>query len=266
MPLVYRGRKRRFEGLTPEGQRILTWAQRILADRDALIDEVQAMRTGLSGELRIGTVPSASPAASIIVEPFCAKHPLVHAQVMSDLRSEDILQRLNDFDIDAGITYLDEHVARGFRTVPLYRERYVLLVEAAAGQARTGNATWAEAATLPLCLLTPAMQGRRVLDEAFAEAGVEAAPRAETDSVASLFANVRTGRWAAVVPHTWLHVFGVPSGARAVPLTEPVRTMPVGLVTAAREPGSVMARALADVARHIDLAAALDRLPTELEI
>ncbi len=34
VPLVRRGRK--YEGLTPEGERIVVWAQRILADRDAL--------------------------------------------------------------------------------------------------------------------------------------------------------------------------------------------------------------------------------------
>ncbi|MCI4042691.1 hypothetical protein [Streptomyces sp. TRM75563] len=73
--------------------------------------------------------------------------------------------------------------------------------------------------------------GRRVLDELFTEAGVRSSPRVGTDSVAALFAHVRTGRWASVVSHTWLHVFGVPHGMRAVPLVEPARTVPVGLVS-----------------------------------
>ncbi|MCX4799308.1 hypothetical protein OG497_36030 [Streptomyces sp. NBC_01242] len=38
-------------------------------------------------------------------------------------------------------------------------------------------------------------------------------------------------------------------------------TVPVGSVTAAREPGSVMARALTEVARHAGVAAALERFP-----
>ncbi|MFE2554952.1 hypothetical protein ACFXGT_02790 [Streptomyces sp. NPDC059352] len=41
-----------------------------------------------------------------------------------------------------------------------------------------------------------------------------------------------------------------------MPLVEPSRTVPVGLVTVARDPGSVMARALAEVARGTDVAAA----------
>lgn len=259
VPLVRRGRK--YEGLTPEGERIVVWAQRILADRDALKDEVGALRTGLSGRMRIGSVPTASGAVSLLTGPFCAEHPLVTGEVIADLQSRDILRQLQNFEIDAGITYLHEDLAEHFHTVPLYQERYVLLITAADALAHRTTATWEEASLLALCLLTDSMQGRRVLDEVFAEAGTRPSPRIETDSVGALFAHVRTGRWASVVPHAWLHVFGVPHGMRAVPLVEPARTVPVGLVVTAREPGSVMARALVEVARHTDVAAALERLP-----
>ncbi|MFG2222633.1 LysR family transcriptional regulator [Streptomyces sp. NPDC048644] len=261
VPLVRRGRK--YEGLTPEGERIVVWAQRILADRDALKDEVGALRTGLSGRIRIGSVPTASGAVSQLTGPFCAAHPLVTVEVIADLQSQDILRQLQNFEIDAGITYLHKGLPEGFQAVPLYQERYVLLITAADGLAHRTTATWADAARLPLCLLSEVMQGRRVLDELFAEAGLSPSPRVETDSVAALFAHVRTGRWASIVPHAWLHVFGVPHGMRAVPMVEPARTVPVGLVTTAREPGSVMARALTETARHTDVAAALERLPGE---
>jgi DNA-binding transcriptional LysR family regulator len=211
--------------------------------------------------MRIGSVPTASGAVSLLTGPFCAEHPLVTVEVIADLQSRDILRQLQNFEIDAGITYLHKDLAEHFHTVPLYEERYVLLITAADALAHRTTATWAEASRLALCLLTDSMQGRRVLDEVFAEAGTRPSPRIETDSVGALFAHVRTGRWASIVPHAWLHVFGVPHGMRAVPLVEPSRTVPVGLVVTAREPGSVMARALTEVARHTDVAAALERLP-----
>ncbi|WP_274911335.1 LysR family transcriptional regulator [Streptomyces sp. WZ-12] len=257
--LVRRGRT--YEGLTPEGERIVRWAQRILADRDALKDEVDALRTGLSGRLRIGSVPTASGAVSLLTAPFCAAHPLATVDVVADLRAEDILHQLQNFEIDAGITYLPEEASDQFHTVALYDERYVLLTGVADDLARRSTATWAEASRLPLCLLTRRMQGRRVLDEVFADGGLQPVPRVVTDSVASLFAHVRTGRWASIVPHAWLHVFGVPHGMRAVPLVEPVHTTPIGLVITAREPGSAMARALLETARRTDVAAVLDTLP-----
>ncbi|MEU3844936.1 LysR family transcriptional regulator [Streptomyces sp. NPDC028635] len=261
VPLVRRGRK--FEGLTPEGERIVVWAQRVLADRDALKDEAGALRSGLSGRMRIGSVPTASGAASLLTDPFCAAHPLTTVEVIADLQSVDILRQLQNFEIDAGLTYVRDPLPEQFHSVPLYEERYVLLLTAADALARRTTATWAEASRLPLCLLNPSMQGRRVLDEQFAEAGTQPSPRVETDSVAALFAHVRTGRWASIVAHAWLHVFGVPYGMRAVPLVEPARTVPVGLVVMAREPGSVMARALLDIARRTDVAAALERLPAD---
>ncbi|MFF2541670.1 LysR family transcriptional regulator [Kitasatospora sp. NPDC058063] len=257
--LVRRGRA--YEGLTPEGERIVLWAQRILADRDALRDEVDALRTGLSGRLRIGSVPTASGAVSLLTGPFCTAHPLAAVELSTDLRSDELLRQVRNFEIDAGVTYLPGPGEDDLRALPLYEERYVLLTGLTDEPAQHPRATWEQASRLPLCLLHPGMQGRRVLDEVFAGLGLAPTPRVETDSVASLFAHVRTGHWASVVPYAWLHVFGVPRGMRAVPLTEPAHSAPIGLVIAAREPGSVMARALLEVARRTEVATVLGSLP-----
>jgi DNA-binding transcriptional LysR family regulator len=259
VPLIHRGNK--FEGLTAEGQQIVVWARRILADRDGLKEEIGAMRAGLSGRLRFGSVPTASIAVSLLTAPFCAMHPLARVQVVSDLKSEDVLRKLQNYEIDAGITYIRDPIPDEFQVAHLYMEKYVLLMAAGAGTGAK-SATWATAASLPLCLLDPVMQGRRRLDDVFAEVGVMPSPRVETDSVSSLFAQVKTGSWATVVPSAWLHVFGVPAGMCALPLTEPERAIPVGLVTLAREPGSVMARALAAVSQVTDLTF-LELLPRE---
>lgn len=259
VPLIRRGNK--FGGLTAEGQQIVVWARRILADRDALNEEISAMRAGISGQLRFGSVPTASTAVSLLTAPFCAMHPKARVQVVSDLKSEDVLRQLQNYEIDAGITFIQDPIPDDFRVVPLYLEKYVLLTAAGDETAAT-SATWAAAAALPLCLLDPSMQGRRRLDDVFAEVGVMPSPRLETDSVASLFAQVKTGSWATIVPSAWLHVFGVPAGMRAMPLTEPERAVPVGLVTLAREPASVMARALAAVTQVTDLTF-LEHLPPD---
>ncbi|MFF9391807.1 LysR family transcriptional regulator substrate-binding protein [Streptomyces griseoluteus] len=216
---------------------------------------------GLSGRMRIGSVPTASAAVSLLTGPFCTEHPLVTVEVITDLQCQDILRQLQNFEIDAGVTCLPEELSGNFHAVPLCQERHVLLITAADGLAHRSTATWAEAARLPLCLLNGSMQGRRVLDDVFAEAGAKPTPRVETDSVAALFAHVRTGRWTSVVPHAWLHVFGVPHGMRVVPLVEPDWTVPVGLVTTSQQPGSVMARALTEVATATDVAGASSGCP-----
>ncbi|ALV37350.1 LysR family transcriptional regulator [Streptomyces sp. CdTB01] len=259
IPLVRRGR--RFDGFTPEGERVVVWARRILADRDAMQDEIQALRAGLTGRLRIGTVPTAATAVALLTQPFCAANPLATVQVFADLQSVDIVSRLSTYELDAAVTYHSTVVEHGFTFVPLYRERYVLLIRRSAPDTGPAEISWQDAAQYPLCLLHPGMQGRQVLEAAFEAAGVSVTPRVETDSIASLFAQVRAGQWASVVPHAWLHVFGVPAGMDAVPLVRPVRTERIGLVLPARQPVSVMGQALIDVAERAGIATVLEQLP-----
>jgi DNA-binding transcriptional LysR family regulator len=59
VPLIDRN-GRRFGGLTPEGGRILSWAQEILANEDALRQELGEIHGNLAGELRVGVVPAAA--------------------------------------------------------------------------------------------------------------------------------------------------------------------------------------------------------------
>lgn len=260
VPLVRRSR--RYEGLTPEGERIVRWAKRILADREAMEDEVRALRSGMTGRLRLGSVPTAATAVSLLTGAFCAENPLASVEVHTDLRTTDILERLRSYELDAAVTYRPgAEDAAAFTFVPLYRERFVLLTRAVSEEGQRSQVPWAEAARQPLCLLHPRMFGRRVLDAVFERVGDPVRPRVETDSVASLFAHVRTGHFASVVPHAWLHVFGVPPGMRAVPLTDPVHVEQIGLLTLRRDPVAVAAQALLEAARRTDMAAELERVP-----
>ena len=54
MPLVERGQ--RYIGLTPEGERVIAWARRILFDCDAMKQDVESLRGSLSGQLRLGVI------------------------------------------------------------------------------------------------------------------------------------------------------------------------------------------------------------------
>ena len=125
--------------------------------------------------------------------------------------------------------------------------------------------TWAEAATLPLCLLTGDMQNRRIVDGIFHEAGAEPRPTLETNSISTLITHVRDGPWSSVMAHAWLHAFDVPRGMRVIPLVEPATTRTIGLVWLDRDPEPILARALLDVARDMDLQRSCASLRREAE-
>ncbi|MEV6997866.1 LysR family transcriptional regulator [Streptomyces sp. NPDC093982] len=257
VPIVRRGR--RYEGLTPEGEVLLAWAHRMLAERDALRQELAALRAGLTGTLRLGVVPTALPAATLLTTPFCDRHP--HARVsIESLSSADITHGLTGFELDAAMTYLDDDTLGGLRRLPIYEERYMLLTPVDGPLGGAPMAAWSQAAALPLCLLNSRMRNRRIIDECFAADGAAATPAIESDTVAGLYAHLPGGRWSSVISHAWLHMFGVPDGMRVVPLEGPAHGPRVGLVTGPDDPPSVLAAALLAVAREAGVREALDAL------
>jgi LysR substrate binding domain-containing protein len=109
-------------------------------------------------------------------------------------------------------------------------ERYCLLVRADHELAGASSVSWADAAKEPLCLLTPDMQNRRIVDRAFRAANCAPVPRLETNSVINLCANVHLMGLASIIPEYFLEVMGPISDVRAVPLIEPAVEHSVGLV------------------------------------
>lgn len=247
--IVQRGQ--RFEGFTAEGEQILTWARRILADVDSLHEEVSALRHQLVGRLRIGAIPTALPLIAQLTTPFSVAHPGVTIVVQS-LSSIEIQRGLDDFSIDAGLTYLDNEPLSRVRGVPLYTEEYFVVAMPSLLRG-LDEISWSDAAKLPLCLLSPEMQNRRILNASFAAAGAPVHPGIETNSVLAIITHVRSGSWAAVLPRSFLQFLSADEDVRAVPLVTPVVRHQVGLVVPDREPLTPSARAMLDLVVGLEI-------------
>jgi len=246
--LVQRGS--RFQGFTPEGERVLDWARRIVGDTHAMRQEIEALKHGLTGHIRIAAIPTALAIVSTITTPFRARHPDVSFTILSR-NSIQVLGMLENLDIDAGITYLDNEPLGRVQTVPLYSEEYRLLVSSEGPFGDRDTVTWAEAGKVPLCLLTPDMQNRRIIEDLLRQAGTEVAPTLESDSIVVLFAHVRTGQWASVMPAKLAEVLGLTGKVRTIPIVEPEVTHQVGLVVPDRAPLTPLINALVSEARQL---------------
>ncbi|TDZ77523.1 Hydrogen peroxide-inducible genes activator [Mycobacteroides salmoniphilum] len=211
-----------------------------------------ALRSGLTGELRLGVVPGAATRVALMADAFCAEHPLVRVRIESSLRSAEILERIRRFELDAGVVYDDGLQTEGLELTRLYEERYVLVAGEGLLRDAPDPIDWAEALSLPMCLLHKGMRDRDRIDEAAAEHGLTVSPRLEADSVATLLALVGTGRWAAIVARTWFATVPAPTGTRVVELQAPTLGSPVALVRTAGEPASLLARALAKTAAPLN--------------
>ena len=253
--LVNRGS--RFLGFTQEGERVLDWARRIVGDTRAMRDEVRALKRGdLVGHLRIAVIPTALAMVSALTTPYRAKHPGVRFTILSRT-SVETLRQLENLEVDAGITYLDNEPLGRVRTVPLYSEAYCLLISAESPLGGREQVTWAEVGRIPLCLLTPDMQNRRIIDGLLAAAGHEnLAPTLESNSMIVLFSHIRTRQWATVMPIRLVETLGLTDVIRAIPIVEPTAIHEIGLVVPNREVTSPLAAAL--IAEALEVAATLE--------
>lgn len=244
--LVQRGS--RFQGFTPEGDRVLEWARRIVADARAMRQEVASLRRGLTGMLRLAAIPTATPVVALLTTPFRGRHPDVCFSVQSTTSTE-IGRLIADREIDAGITYLENEPLGRVTTVPLYRERYKLLTALDGTHGARDAVTWDEVGRLPLCLLTPDMQNRRIVDAHLNPDGRPTAPLLESNSMIVLLSHVRTAKWASVMPAVLADSFRLGDRVRAVPIVEPDVSHVVGLVMPEQEPMTPLCASLLVEAR-----------------
>jgi DNA-binding transcriptional LysR family regulator len=247
--LVQRGGAR-FRGFTPEGERVLDWARRIVADTRAMHQEVDALKRGLAGHLRIAAIPTALAMSAMLTTPYRAKHPEVRFSILSHT-SIEVLSMVDNLEVDAGITYLDNEPLGRMSTVPLYNEEYRLLTSPKAALGNRDEVTWAEVGQVPLCLLTPTMQNRRIIDGLLRAAGGEPKPTLESNSMIVLFAHVRTGQWASIMPAKLADTLGLTESIRSIPIVQPIATHAVGLVIPDRDTTTPLVGALIAEARQL---------------
>ncbi len=249
-PLIERSQQR-FKQLTTEGERAISWAQKIVADCDSLKDDVSGV-TSLRGILRLACVPTVIPMVGLITAPFLQNNPEVKISVQLKNATE-IEHGLADKELDAGLTYLDE-IAQGqagdkFITMPLFSDQHVL-IRHMDDAAFPGTAVqWADLDKLPLCLLPQTTINRRIIDRRLKAIGITPLVVAEADALLALISMVRMKMAATILPRSLLGLFDI----REVTI-HPIKDEmayanknhegQIGLIAAVRDPLPPMTKAL----------------------
>jgi DNA-binding transcriptional LysR family regulator len=248
--LVFRGS--RFGGLTPEGQRALVWARQIVGDAKKFREEMRFSREGLSGHLRLAVIPTALTWAAKLTSDFSLAHPNVRFTVLSRT-SIEILDMLENLDIDAGVSYLDNEPLGRVTTTPLYQEFYTLVCRSDSPLADRQQIDWAELDGLNLCLLTPDMQNRRIINQNFMAAGISPGANVESNSTVVLAAHVECGPWYTILPTDMAHFLADGKDLAIVPIRAIGPGHNVGLIAPHREPHTPVLQALIDRASDLAL-------------
>ncbi|HEV8688665.1 MAG TPA: LysR family transcriptional regulator [Ideonella sp.] len=247
--IVKRGRS--FAGFTAEGERILVSARRMLHEHELLQQDLHSREGDPRGQLTIGSVPTALPIAARFAAMLRARHPGI-VPTLRSLSSVEIETGLESLALDMGLGYTERMDGSRslLRLLPQYTEHYFLLRKAAGAEAQTlqiGAAmTWAEAAALPLCLLSPEMHNRTIVDRAFAAAQVSARPAIETDSIPALALSVVAGNVCSILPGTLVGAVQEYRGLEARPLVSPEVEVPIAfMVHDTNRPSRTLKAALA---------------------
>lgn len=247
--IVKRGRA--FESFTQEGELIFATAQRVLHEQELLHQQLQSTAERPVGVLTLGAVPSVMPIAARFAGLLQGRHPGI-ALVLRSMSSPDIEAGLENLSVDMALGYTDRLQSRAVKiaSIAQYTERYFLL-QRAARPAKNGlqfvrkPMSWKAAATLPLCLLTPEMHNRTIVDAAFRHAGIEVKPVIETNSILTLGLTVLVGEVRSILPGALVGVLRGYAELEAVPLVDPEVLTPIGFMFAASDrPSRALAAAL----------------------
>jgi DNA-binding transcriptional LysR family regulator len=232
-PIVKRARS--YAGLTPEGERVLATAQRMLHEREMLQQELDSGAAQPQGRLMLGAVPTAMPIVARFAARLQARHPGI-SPVVRSMSSPEIEVGLESLSLDLGLGYTDRTGQPGNRLVAIaqFTERYFLVrrkAKPAGTQLRIGpQMPWREAGVLPLCLLTPEMHNRTIIDSAFALAGAEVKPAIETNSILTLALSVVAGEVCSVLPGALVDAVRGYRELEALPLVSPDVLTPIGFM------------------------------------
>lgn len=170
------------------------------------------------------------PCVSSLTERFCIANPAATIGIRS-LTSRAIAEGLDAFELDGGVTYLENEPIAHVQRVPLYRERYKLVVPHDHPLAGHAAVSWQEAAGERLCLLSQDMQNRRIIDRLTTSIGLTVHPVVVSNSFLAVCAHLRSGDWASIVPHSFFHVLGKQPELAAIDIVDPVHSETIGLVT-----------------------------------
>ncbi len=231
--IVTRGRS--FAGFTTEGERVLASARRMLREHELLQQELQSSAASPSGQLHIGAVPMCMPIAARLVGMLHDLHPGIVCTLRS-MSSSELESGLENMVLDMAMGYPErlEGTRAPLRVVPQYTEHYFLLRRASTpsptGLQKGPSTTWAEAAALPLCLLTGEMHNRAIVDSAFRRAQVVPRPAIETNSILTLALAVVAGRVSSIMPGALVDAVQGYGELEALPLTEPFIEVPIALM------------------------------------
>jgi DNA-binding transcriptional LysR family regulator len=234
--------------LTPDGQALLPFMQRVLADVEATGAEARALSGMVRGRLAVGATPSlvTSVLAPALVA-FHGHHPGIVLSVV-EAGSHQLVPQVAAGEVDLALVVLPA-IDPLVTTTPLFDDPLVLALPPDHRLARRRTVRVRELDGLDLVMFREGYDLRDVTLSACTDAGVEPRLVSEGGEMAGVLSFVAAGLGAAVVPAIAMPTDGTLVG---VPFSRPTLSRTIGLAQRGDRALARPARALAQqlLARH----------------
>jgi DNA-binding transcriptional LysR family regulator len=222
---VFRRTSRSVE-LTSEGQVILGYAQRVLAEVDGLQNELEELTGLLRGQLRIGGVYPTGPYDLFgMLADFRAAHPGVAVHMVEDTQ-DDVIAALRADELDCAFTALNpDALGDEFAATLLWEEEFVVALPHGHPLCARQRVTFAELAAEDLIAYRDNSALRRRLERTMAELGLEPRNAFICTEMAAVRGLASKGLGVAVIPRSVAEEPGPPIELRPIgpdPLTWPI--------------------------------------------
>ncbi|NML43551.1 LysR family transcriptional regulator [Ramlibacter sp. G-1-2-2] len=218
---------------TPSGEVLIRYARQALVDFGFARDQMAALRSGLRGRLRLGSVPGALPQ---LLAPALAvwkrKHPKVAVSVLVET-SDVMLAHLQRGDVDVVLGRLAEgHDEEELELRALLAEPQVAVVRNGHPLLELRQPALEDLARWPWILQPHGSPQRSRFEAALREAGVHARlDITETASTVATTALLEASDMAAIMPASLAAHYARLGLLQVVPLELPLKVPPVHLIT-----------------------------------
>ncbi|HEX9529854.1 MAG TPA: LysR family transcriptional regulator [Acidimicrobiales bacterium] len=186
-------------GLTEEGELVVQRGRRVMAELEALVVDVAALRHEVQGTARLGMIGTiARWLAPQLLDVMATRHPNVHLVIVEG--TSNLLEpQLSSGRLDMAVLNLPVP-SEDLVTALLFDEDLVLVVPTDDPLARRGRLVLADVATLDLLLPPAGTAFRDELDEATRPAGVVLRAKTELDGTWLIASLTFEGHGPAILP------------------------------------------------------------------
>jgi DNA-binding transcriptional LysR family regulator len=228
--------------LTPAGLALLPRVKGMIDGLSTSLDELRQHGRDRQEKLAIGCLPTIAaghlPAA---LARFRRQYPDVVLRI-HDNSATEIAELLNAGTIEFALTLVASH-RWDFDIEELIKDPFVLVCREGDPLARTGTATWADLAGVPLVRISPHTGNRMIIDDALGSRRETLSWRYEVQHVNTAVGLVQAGLAATVIPQLALDAADA-RRLRAVHLRNPGVTRRIGIVSRRSAPLSPLAQEL----------------------